>query len=75
MPKVVEHKSVQQPKHPGRMISSIGDRTLTVGDIRDALAYLDDDVEITFGGQYRFYRFKWRGPDLLQMELNHVDEL
>lgn len=70
MPKTVEHRSVQQPKRPGEMISGSGDGTLTVGDIRNAIAYLDDSVEITFGGELIFYRFKWRGEDLLQIELN-----
>jgi hypothetical protein len=46
-----------------------------VGDIRNAIAYLDDDVEIDFGSTLdgtalKFYRFKWRGEMLLQMELN-----
>ncbi|MFN3623367.1 MAG: hypothetical protein ACK4TP_04820 [Hyphomicrobium sp.] len=73
MQKVVEHNIVQQPKRPGEMISGGGDGTLTVGDLRNAIAYLDDTVEITFGGDLIFYRFKWRGEDLLQIELNNAD--
>ncbi len=74
MPKVVEHKTVQQPKRPGEMISGGSGGELTVGDIRNAIAYLDDSVEITFGGELVFYRFKWRGPALLQIELNDVNQ-
>ncbi|PRZ41442.1 hypothetical protein [Tritonibacter scottomollicae] len=71
------HKTIQQPKNPGSMISST-DQPLTVGDIRDAIAYVDDDVEISFGSTLagdvlRFYRFKWRGDMLLQMELNEEE--
>ena len=48
--------------------------TLTVGDIRDAIARLPDDTEVTFGTSMNgeeldFYRFKMRGDDLLQIEL------
>jgi hypothetical protein len=46
---------------------------LTVGDLRERIAKLDDDVEIYFGEKLRFYRFKSRGPKLLQFELNEVD--
>ena len=75
MPQPIEHKTIQQPKKPGWMISSSGGASLTVGDIRNAIAYLDDSVEITFGctmdgSALTFYRFKWRGDDLLQIELN-----
>ena len=57
------------------MISSSGDGTLTVGDIRNAIHDLDNDVAITFGSTIAgvplsFYRFKWRGDKLLQFELN-----
>jgi hypothetical protein len=57
------------------MISGGGDGVLTVGDLRNAIAYLDDDVEITFGGELVFYRFKWRGDALLQIEFNDVSDL
>ena len=74
----LEHDTVQQPKEPGRMISGSGGRPLTVGDIRNAIAFVDDSVEITFGGTIagaalEFYRFKWRGDDLLQIELNEAE--
>lgn len=72
MPKIVEHKSVQQPKRPGVMISGGSEGELTVGDLRNAIAYLDDDVQIIFGGDLVFYRFKWRGEDLLQIELSDM---
>lgn len=54
-----------------------GEGPLTVGDIRNALHGLDADVEITFGSTMagvplEFYRFKWRGEKLLQMELNEA---
>ncbi len=75
MSKIVEHKTIQQPKRPGESISSSGGAPLTVGDIRNAIAYLDDDVEITFGSDLVFYRFKWRGPDLLQIELNDIADI
>ncbi len=70
-----EHKTVQQPKLPGQMISSSGGLPLTVGDLRNAIAYLDDQVEVTFGSSIAgnhlsFYRFKWRGDDLIQIELS-----
>ena len=68
------HKMIQPPSDPGVMIAST-DMPLTVGDLRNAIAYLDDDVEIDFGStldgsRLNFYRFKWRGEMLLQMELN-----
>ncbi len=55
-----------------------GDAPLTVGEIREAIDGVDDDVEVIFGStkagaKLKFYRFKWRGDDLLQMELNEED--
>ena len=52
---------------------------LTVRDIREAIKGVADDVEITFGQTRNcipidFYRFKWRGENLLQFKLN-VDDL
>jgi hypothetical protein len=52
-----------------------GDGPLTVQDIREAIHGLPGDVEITFGCTLagvplKFYRFKWRGEKLLQIELN-----
>jgi hypothetical protein len=54
------------------------DVPLTVQDIRDAIHGLDDDVEVIFGWtrdgkELKFYRFKWRGEKLLQIELNEAD--
>ena len=47
----------------------------TVKDLREELAGLPDDTEITFGSTVAavplvFYRFKMRGDKLLQIELN-----
>jgi hypothetical protein len=52
-----------------------GGSPFTVGDLRNAIHGLDNDVEIIFGGtlaggNLTFYRFKWRGDNLLQIELN-----
>jgi len=51
---------------------------LTVKDIRDAINGVSDDTEITFGStlagkELLFYRFKWRGDKLLQIELNEAE--
>ncbi|MGT2500608.1 hypothetical protein ACVOMS_06845 [Bradyrhizobium guangxiense] len=60
----------------GSMISGAGDGfVLTAKDVRDAIANLPDDAEIIFGtcghgSELRFYRFKTRGENLLQIELN-----
>lgn len=66
-------------KRPGEMITGSGGEPLTVGDIRNAIHDLDDDVEIDFGSTLegvplKFYRFKWRGEKLLQIELSEDDE-
>jgi len=52
-----------------------GGGPLTVGDMREAIEGLADDVVFTFGSTMEgreliFYRFKWRGEKLLQIELN-----
>ena len=52
-----------------------GGGPLTVQDVGDAIYGLDGDVEIMFGStlagkELRFFRFKWRGKKLLQIELN-----
>ncbi|WP_020589973.1 hypothetical protein [Desulfobacter curvatus] len=53
---------------------------LTVGKLRTFLEKQSSDTEITFGSsKYRkrpliFYRFKQRGDDLLQIELNEIDK-
>jgi hypothetical protein len=51
---------------------------LTVKDIRDAIKGVSDDTEIPFGStlagkELLFYRFKWRGDKLLQIELNEME--
>ena len=63
---------------PGAMISGSGGSPLTVGDIRNAIANLDNDVEIGFGctqagRTLEFYRMKWRGENLLHFELSEQD--
>ena len=57
-----------------------GGGPLTVGDLREAIDGLGDDVEIMFGStmagnELIFYRFKWRNQPqtLLQIELNEMD--
>jgi len=72
---MTRHKTIQQPKHPGQEISNSLGTPLTVGDLRNAIAYLDDGVELDFGctlagNSLIFYRFNWRDDDLLQIELN-----
>lgn len=53
---------------------------LTVGKLRELLNKFSSDIEITFGSsKYRqrpliFYRFKQRGEDILQIELNELDD-
>jgi hypothetical protein len=55
------------------------DVPLTVQDVRDAIDGLDGNVEIIFSSAVvapkglRFYRFKWRGEKLLQIELNEEE--
>lgn len=54
-------------------------KNLTVGELKKHIADLPSDMEITFGSsKYSkrpliFYRFKRRGDDLLQIELNELD--
>ncbi len=63
----------------GQMRSGGGEYfPLTVGELRAALANLDEDVELDFGcalsgNALKFYRFKWRDKKLLQIELNEED--
>ena len=68
------HEQIQTPKNPGTTVYG-GNSPITVGDIRNALAYIDDNVKVSFGGTLegiplKFYRFKWRGENLFQFELN-----
>lgn len=63
---------------PGQLISGSGGEPLTVGDIRNAIANIDNSVEIDFGCTESgkpliFYRMKWRDKSLLQFELNEAD--
>ena len=54
-------------------------RLLTVGTLRRFLEKQPPDTEITFGASKSrqrpliFFRFKIRGPNLLQIELNELD--
>ncbi len=54
-------------------------RELTVGELLEIIQGLPDDMPITFGSsKYSkkpliFYRFKARGDELLQIELNEID--
>lgn len=57
----------------GGVISGIDTDTITVGQLRDAIAEFPDDAEVYFGGteeagHLAFYRFKTRSPKLLHME-------
>ena len=65
-----------QKWEPGVMRSGGDPSPLTVGEIKAALANLDDDVEIMFGGNLQFYRWKWRDSTqkLLQMEPNETGD-
>lgn len=61
--------------HSGSVISGIHAASITVGDLRDALAEYPDDAEVIFGnvhaaGTLMFSRFKSRGENLLQMEFD-----
>ncbi|PSS72119.1 hypothetical protein [Shewanella algae] len=55
------------------------DNELTVGELLAVIRDLPSDMPITFGSsKYSkkpliFYRFKARGDDLLQVELNEID--
>jgi hypothetical protein len=52
---------------------------LTVGKLEELISDLPSDMEITFGSSrfskrpLIFYRFKRRGDDHLQLELNEID--
>ncbi len=53
---------------------------LTVGELMTFLQTCDPEMKVTFGAsKYRkrplvFYRFKMRGPKLLQIELSELDK-
>jgi hypothetical protein len=51
---------------------------LTVGELRAAISELDEDVQLDFGSALGgrallFYRFVWRGGNMLQIELSETD--
>ena len=46
---------------------------LTAGDILNALKDVPPETDIHIEGMV-FYRWKWRGANLLALELNAVDE-
>lgn len=64
-------------KASGSVISSTHAESITIKDLRDAIAEFPDDAELVFGslpeGKLMFYRFKTRGDNLLQMEFNVED--
>ena len=75
----MRHKQIIQPTRPGEMITNSGDGRLTAEHIRNALAYIGNDVQIDFGSTLagnplRFYRFKERDSDVLQIELNEHED-
>lgn len=51
---------------------------LTVGELRAAISELDEDVQLDFGSALGgrallFYRFVWRGENMLQIQLSETD--
>lgn len=58
----------------------IGKNKITVRELREFLENVDPETEITFGSsKYSkrpliFYRFKTKGPKLLLIELNELDQ-
>ena len=47
--------------------------TITVGELLDHLKHVPADTDLFFGaGDLAFYRTKWRGDKLLQIEFNQV---
>ena len=44
----------------------------TVGKLRRAIAYLDDDAELEFAGGLSFYRVKQRGENLHVIEFGEA---
>jgi len=64
---------VRQPTEPGYMRGD-GKLRLTVGDLRNAIALLDDDVKVSFGGtimggRLLFSQFDMHGDEMLLIEL------
>lgn len=50
-------------------MSNESKKSITVGELRQALALYSDDTELFFGGLV-FYRVKSRGEKLAQIEFN-----
>lgn len=47
--------------------------TMKVGDLLNDLKNVPPDTDLIFGsGDLEFYRTKWRGNDLLQIEFNQI---
>ena len=46
---------------------------LTAKDIIEYLSGVPEETEIHIEG-FTFYRWKWRGDNLLQLELNEIEE-
>jgi hypothetical protein len=73
-----ENRAMAERQTQSRGMRTGGEGPLTVQDMRDAIHGLDGDVEIIFGWtrdgkELKFYRFKWRGERLLQIELNEEE--
>lgn len=47
------------------------EQLITVGDFLDSLSYYPRDTQLSFSG-LDFYRLKWRGENLLQVEFNQL---
>lgn len=51
-------------------------KVMTVRDLREYMEILDDDDKLFFGdGRLSFYRFKYRGDKLVNLEFNEVYEI
>jgi len=61
---------VKPPSDPGVMVTDSENGRLSVGEIRNAIAYLDDNVEVVFSDGFDFYRFKMLGDDTLMFDLS-----
>ena len=49
---------------------------ITVGELMEHLKHAEPETELFFGsGDLTFYRTKWRGDNLLQIEFNEVYSL
>lgn len=71
----VNYNHLHKMKSHGGISGAADGYTLTVGDIRDAIARLPDHAEVIFGtcphGEpLEFGRFKVRGENLIAIEFN-----